>query len=97
MSEYRLSGRADNDLLDVFVFGIEQFGPIQAERYQSEMIRCFDLLADNPRLGRKAEAIGGNVRRHEYASHVILYEETPYGIFILALVHNRSVHGLDLD
>jgi toxin ParE1/3/4 len=94
VSEYRLTGRADNDLLDIFVYSIEQFGLNQAERYQSDMIGCFGLLADNPRLGRKAEAIGDHVRRHEHSAHVILYEEAAYGVLILALVHARSLRSL---
>ena len=36
------------------------------------------------------------VRRHEHASHVILYESVGTGVLILALVHRRSVRRLTL-
>ncbi|MCE7030379.1 type II toxin-antitoxin system RelE/ParE family toxin [Jiella avicenniae] len=60
------------------------------------MFEVFALLARNPRLGRPAEAIAPGVRRHEYRSHVILYEEMPDGVLILAVVHGRSVRRLSL-
>ena len=96
MGSYRLSKRADTDLIEVFVFGIEQFGLSQAETYQNQLAHCFERLADNPRLGRKADTIGEGVRRHESGSHVVLYEEEQGGVLILALVHKSSVLRLKI-
>ncbi|MCK2053565.1 type II toxin-antitoxin system RelE/ParE family toxin [Methylobacterium sp. 37f] len=96
MGEYRLTQRADDDLLDLFVFGLQNFGDVQAQRYRTGLDRCFRLLADNPGLGRPAHRLAEGVRRHEFESHVILYEEIPDGVLILALVHGRSVRGLAL-
>jgi toxin ParE1/3/4 len=92
--EYRLSQRADSDLLQIFIYGLEQFGLGQAEKYQSEFQDVFSLLAENPLLGRAADQIGKGVRRHERGSHIILYDVKTYGVFILALVHKHSVRGL---
>jgi toxin ParE1/3/4 len=97
VSEYRLTKRADNDLLEIFIYGIEQFGEAQAERYQHQMIDCFRLLASNPRVGRMAETIGNGVRRHEHGRHVVLYEDAPYGVLILALVHAQNIRRLKVD
>jgi plasmid stabilization system protein ParE len=59
MSEYALTKRAEAeaDLFDIFLFGDEQFGERQAELYAAELGHTFQLLADNPRIGREAEAI----------------------------------------
>jgi toxin ParE1/3/4 len=56
----------------------------------------YQLLADNPRMGREAEAIAPGIRRHEHGSHVILYEISSDGVVILALVHASSVKRLTL-
>ncbi len=96
MTSVAFSERARHDLLDIYLFGIETFGFRQAERYASEFDHCFSLLADNPRMGRPAANLGAGVRRHEHASHVILYRETGDGVLILAVVHGRSVRGLEL-
>ncbi|MCC6920042.1 MAG: type II toxin-antitoxin system RelE/ParE family toxin [Alphaproteobacteria bacterium] len=96
MADYRLTRRAEKDLLDIYVYGMERFGEAQAARYHQDMSVCFELLASRPRMGRLAAAIAPGVRRHEHGSHVILYEEDREGVLILALVHQRSVRGLKL-
>lgn len=96
MSRYRLTERAADELLGIYLFGIEQFGPIQAATYLDELEHCFVLLAANPRMGRPAPRIGESVRRHEHASHVILYELDIEDVVVLAVVHGSSVHGLEL-
>ena len=96
MSDYALTKRAEADLFDIFLFGYEQFGARQSEIYAAELEQTFQLLADNPRMGREAETIAPGVRRHEHRSHVILYEISAYGVLILALVHSSSVKRLTL-
>jgi toxin ParE1/3/4 len=94
MSTYRLTKRADADLFHIFLYGIESFGLGQAKRYAESMSRCFQLLADNPGIGRRTEAVGKNIRRHEHGSHVVLYEDESDGVLILAIVHARSMQAL---
>lgn len=81
-------------MLDIFVFGLEAFGRLQAQKYADELRHCFGLLADNPRMGRIAAALGPEVRRHEHQSHVILYEVTEFGVLILGIVHKRNARRL---
>lgn len=94
--DYRLTRRAAGDLLDIFLFGLEQFGEAQARRYERELDKAFRMLAENPRLGRSADRIAPGLRRHECGSHVILYEEDANGILVVALVHGRSVERLKI-
>ena len=96
MSDYGLTKRAEADLFHIFLYGYEQFGSKQAEAYAAELEHVFQLLADNPRMGREAETIARGVRRHEHGSHIILYEEASGGVLILAIVHSRSVKRLAL-
>ncbi len=97
MTSYRLTERADRDILDSFLYGMQHFGLAQAEQYSGDMAHCFKMLAENPHMGRAADAVAAGVRRHEHRSHVILYEQEPGGILILALVHARSVRRLQID
>jgi toxin ParE1/3/4 len=94
VGEFRVSDNADEDLIRIYMEGHQQFGPLQAVKYQLELDHCFSLLADQPRMGRSAERIAPGVRRHEHGSHVILYREQEDGVLILAVVHGRSVRGL---
>ena len=94
MSRYHLTNQARADLHDIFVYGFEQFGERQADAYAAGFDHVFGLLAENPQMGRKAKAIAPSVRRHEYGSHIILYEEASGGVLILAIIHGRSVRRI---
>lgn len=91
MGEYRLTKDADADLLKMFLYGFETFGQAQAEEYRIGMIRCFEILAGNPRLGRKADEFAPGGRRHEHAQHVIFYDEQSDGVLITGIIHERSM------
>ena len=94
VSEYRLSKDADADLVDLFLYGLETFGRARADHYRDGLLRCFGLLAENPKLGRRADEFALGARRHEHARHVIFYDEQPYGVLVIAIVHERSMRGL---
>ncbi|MDP3897754.1 MAG: type II toxin-antitoxin system RelE/ParE family toxin [Mesorhizobium sp.] len=96
MSRFTVSPRARGQLRDIYIFGIARFGMDQAERYRSGLEDCFAILARHPRAGRLSPSVRKGVRRHEHASHVILYRETSDGIVILAVLHPRQLRGLKL-
>ena len=41
---YRLSGKAEEDIIQIYVTGVEMFGVDQAERYHEGLERTFELL-----------------------------------------------------
>jgi toxin ParE1/3/4 len=94
VGEYRLTKDADDDLLAMFLYGFEMFGLAGAQDYRDGMIRCFALLADNPRLGRRADQFATGARRHEHARHIVFYQEQPDGVLIIGIIHERSVRRL---
>ena len=89
MAKYRLTKRADKDLLAIYLYTVERFGQEQAERYTHDIKECFELLASNPHMGRGADEIRKGVRRHEHAGHVIFFREDRQGLLVLAVVHRR--------
>jgi toxin ParE1/3/4 len=96
VGSFRISARADEELVQIYEFGHVIFGPHQAVKYQLELDHVFGLLADNPRMGRLAPKIGPRLRRHEHASHVILYVEEADGILVAAVVYKGSLRGLHI-
>ncbi len=50
MAEFVLTKRAEADLYDLALFGLERFGERQVEAYLAELDRVFGLLADHPRM-----------------------------------------------
>lgn len=95
MPTFSLVERASDDLLDIYLFGIRQFGIRQADLYLDSLENCFQLLAENPRMGRRAERVAPGLRRHEHKSHVIFYREQAAGVEIVAVLHERRLPRLD--
>ena len=96
VSRYILSRRAERHLQHIFEYGIEQFGERQAAAYSTQLTNCFQLLAENPRMGRLSPSIRPGLRRHEHSSHVIIYREEKKRVLIVAVLHKRQMLALKL-
>ncbi|MEE4298580.1 MAG: type II toxin-antitoxin system RelE/ParE family toxin [Pseudomonadales bacterium] len=89
MAEYRLSRRAVTDLEAIAGFTIGRFGIEQARRYRVQLKECFDSLAANQAMGRRAEQIARGLRRFEHGSHSIFYVRSDEGVLIVRVLHSR--------
>ena len=49
------------------------------------------MLADNPSLGRACDNIRPGLRRMEHARHVVFYRQTPTGVLISRILHQRML------
>ncbi len=91
MAIYKLSPRAEQDLIDIYQRGLQQWGARQAESYQREIISCFHLLTENPEMGRKV-SIRPQLQLHEIKPYIIFYRKFSYGVRIARILYkNRLV------
>jgi plasmid stabilization system protein ParE len=58
---YRLSSRAEWDLDEVWLYVAEDASPTTADRLIDEIVDRFDLLAEQPRMGRLRPEFGPGV------------------------------------
>ena len=56
VGDFRLTSRAESDLAEIADYTIETFGIEQARRYRDALESCFQMIADNPELGRSLGA-----------------------------------------
>ena len=75
VAEFRLSERAEQDLLDIYDHTERSFGAYQAEAYHAGLERIFDLLASFPRIGRMIAEIAPEFRRFHFPAHAIRLRE----------------------
>lgn len=90
MPRYRLSRRAEEDLIQIYVSGALAFGVRQAEHYQDGLEATFDLIARYPELARERHELRPPVRIHRYRSHVVIYLIEAGGPFIVRVRHGRE-------
>ncbi|AAK24946.1 conserved hypothetical protein [Caulobacter vibrioides CB15] len=84
---YRLSRKAEQDLIDIYVAGVGLFGVAQAERYQDTLEAAFGAIAAFPHIGRERPELRPPVRVHPCKSHIILYVLDERGALIVRVRH----------
>ncbi len=89
MASFRLTRDAERDVIDIYLYSVEQFGAPRADQYLAEMQERFAQLATHPHTGEDVSAIYPNARRALYISHVLYYREDQDGILILRILHKR--------
>ncbi len=88
---YTLSGKAEEDIIAIFMYGIAQFGIQQAESYHDLLERTFQFLAENPEAARERAEITPAVRVHPIESHIVIYTvDENKDIFVVRVRHGRE-------
>jgi plasmid stabilization system protein ParE len=70
---YRLSVLAERDLEEIWSYVAEDASPATADRLIDGIIQRFELLAEQPRMGRLRPEFGAEVRSFTVENHVIYY------------------------
>ncbi|HVZ29245.1 MAG TPA: type II toxin-antitoxin system RelE/ParE family toxin [Asticcacaulis sp.] len=90
MRRYRLSEAAERDYTTLYVFGLEQFGYPQAERYLDELEETFQRLAAFPEMGRLGMEFRPPVRIHVFRAHLIFFDIVDEGVLIQRIRHHTE-------
>ena len=69
MASYRLTGKATQEIDKIYEYSFLKFGERQADKYLEDMHSMFQLLADNPLLGRSFDELKPELHRFKYESH----------------------------
>jgi len=71
--EYRLTTAAEQDLLQISLYGLQQFGPQQARLHHTRLVKRFEELARSPELYQAVEHIRKGYRRSVCGANSIYY------------------------
>jgi toxin ParE1/3/4 len=85
---YRLSSRAEQDLDEVWLYIAEVASPTTADRLIDDLVDRFDLLVEQPRMGRLRPEFGRGVRSISVENHVIYYRHDGE-VQIARVLHGR--------
>lgn len=89
MTKIDFTRDAEQDLINIFLYGMEHFGQAQAERYAKTLNAKIEMAAEHPDFGADYGFVTGGVRRYESVSHAIYYRPTQSGILVLRILHGR--------
>jgi toxin ParE1/3/4 len=85
---YRLSALAEADLDEIWSYVAEDASPTTADRLIDAIFDRFELLVEQPRMGRKRPEFGEGVRSFVVESYVIYYRHDP-NVLIARVLHGR--------
>lgn len=88
----KFSLAAENDLLEIFLYGIQKHGLVQAERYKSQLEATFQTISDNPKITHLREEIRPLVRVYPARSHMIVYTilDDSQTVYVLRVRHHSE-------
>lgn len=88
---YRLSARAAEDLIQVYLEGVRLFGEAHAEAYHRDLAAVLELLSENPKLARERGEISPPVRILPFKAHLVVYVmDEDGGILVVRIRHGHE-------
>jgi toxin ParE1/3/4 len=87
MDHYTLSKKTQEDIEAIYDFGFQKFGQDQAINYLIELRSYFDLLLQNPEIGKQRNEIRKGLYSFPYASHIIFYRIFRNHLRIVSILH----------
>jgi toxin ParE1/3/4 len=78
-------------LKEIASYTLKVWGKAQMWKYARELIKCCDLLAGGPELGRNCDFFASGLRRLEVGKHVIFYLREPDGISVVRILHQQML------
>jgi toxin ParE1/3/4 len=91
MKLFVVSADAQADIDLIAAHTTDNWGWQQTDRYLGQLEDSFQLLAENPGMGRPCVAISAGLRRHEVGKHVVFYRMKPGGIRIVRVLHQQMI------
>ena len=94
MAGYSVSLQARRDLRDIEEF-ISDYNPVAADQLLARIDDQFQLLADNPFMGRERAELGDNLRSLRVENYVIIYRPADSGIEVVRVINGaRDINRL---
>ncbi|PWQ95432.1 type II toxin-antitoxin system RelE/ParE family toxin [Leucothrix pacifica] len=91
MLKYHFTRAADDDLENIWFYGLDTWGVEQADRYYQQIINMVEHLSENPQHGKSEAIIVENLRSYPSGSHRIYYTPEESGYITIVRVLHQSM------
>ena len=88
MPEFRLSGKAMDDLRSIGQYTQVNWGCEQRNKYLSMLDACFSKIANQPGVGIACDYIRQGYRKYHVGRHLIFYRQTSKVVEIIRILHD---------
>ena len=87
---FRLTRRAEDDIIAIYRYTAETFGLPQADAYHDKLHKTFGIICDQSQLARERTEISPPVRVHPSGAHIIIYLAPPGEPVLIIRVRHAS-------
>jgi toxin ParE1/3/4 len=87
---FRLTPNADQDIRDIYEFGLAEFGRKKAESYFDDLYDAFEYIAANPMASRERTEAVPPIRIYVFHAHLVIYRIEDRGIVVLRILHAHA-------
>ena len=91
MVNYELTLLAQQDLDDLYVYGIRQWGLQRADTYYDALLNQLDQIAGDPFRYPRVDHIDTKARRRVFKSHAIYFELRSETVLILRIIGAQDI------
>jgi toxin ParE1/3/4 len=92
MAGYRLSPAAEADLYRIWLYGVEQWGVLEADRYYAALFQRFDQIAANPLQYPAVDDVREGYRRSVHGRDSIYYRCEGDLVEIMAIIGQQDLN-----
>lgn len=90
MVKYKLSESAEDDLRELYHYGVITFGLDVADEYYDCLVLRFEEIASHPKLYQTVDYIRPGYRRSVCGVHSIYYRMTDEGIIVMRILRSQN-------
>lgn len=94
MARFELSAVAADDLLDIFVYGTEQWGLPQAHAYYDSLLDHLARIASDPYRYPAVTDIRIGLRRSVFKAHSVYFMIDPEAVNIRAIQRSQRIERI---
>ncbi|MCF2947583.1 type II toxin-antitoxin system RelE/ParE family toxin [Paraglaciecola aquimarina] len=89
MANFRLTPEAQDDLNNIVLYTVEQWGKSQAKNYVTGLNILLNRLVQTPTIGKQRNAFYDGLLSFPYASHIIYYVINAGNITVIRVLHKN--------
>lgn len=89
MLELEVTPRAELDMAEIFEYTYENWGIIQADRYQDELFEGMQIILDNPEIGEAYHHQKRSYRKLHVNRHLLFYRIESQTCIIIRILHDK--------
>ncbi len=88
---YKLSLEAKEDLRCIYLYGFENWGEEQADKYYFSLFECFDLIAEKPYMYQTVDYIRKGYRHCVHGSDTIYFRIDHKVVEIINIIGQQKI------